>query len=69
MLKHSNVLAKVNKFPYERLINMMPHDAHYIKIHVRTMTISDLVTNNMSKILLSNNNNITAHNVILVLFA
>ena len=27
ILKHVNFLAKVNKFPYERLHNMTPHDA------------------------------------------
>ena len=27
VLKHVNVLPKVNNFPYENLINMTPHDA------------------------------------------
>ena len=42
ILKHANILAKVNKFPYESLINMTPHDAYSIIIHERKMTISDI---------------------------
>ena len=42
ILKHANVLAKVNKSPWGRLLNMMPHDANSIPIHVRTMTLVDI---------------------------
>ena len=42
VLKHANVLAKVNKFIYVHLLNMMPHDAYSNTIHIHTMTISDI---------------------------
>ena len=42
ILKHANVLANVNKFPYVRLLNMMPPDAYSITTHVHTVTISDI---------------------------
>ena len=38
--KHENVLAKVNKSTYGRLINMTPHDAFSITLHVHAMAIS-----------------------------
>ena len=39
ILKHANVLAKVNKSPSLRLPNMMPHEAYSIIIHAHKMTI------------------------------
>ena len=42
ILKHENVLAKVNKLPYVRLHYMKPHDTYIITIHVHTMTIADI---------------------------
>ena len=39
ILNHANVLAKVNKSPYERLLGMAPHDAYILTIHVLTMTL------------------------------
>ena len=39
ILKHVNVLTKVNKWPYVSLHNMMPHDSYSIPIHVRRMTL------------------------------
>ena len=42
ILKHVNVLAKVNKLPYFRLLNMTPRYAYSITIHVRTMTLVDI---------------------------
>ena len=39
ILENTNVLDKVNKLPYWRLLNMTSHDAYSIKIHVRTMTL------------------------------
>ena len=42
ILKHANILAKVNKFPYGHLPNMMRHDAHSITIHIHTMTLEDI---------------------------
>ena len=41
-LKHTNVSDKVNKSPYVRLINMNPHDAYSITIHVRTTTLAEI---------------------------
>ena len=40
VLKHANILAKVNNSPYVHLLNMTPYGAYSITIHVRTMTIS-----------------------------
>ena len=42
ILKHANILDKVNKSPYMSLLNMTPHDAYSITIHVRTMSISEI---------------------------
>ena len=42
IVKHVIALAKENKLPDVCLLNMMPHDAYIIKIHVRTMTMSDI---------------------------
>ena len=42
ILKHVNLLDKINKTPYVRLLNMTPHDAYSITIHVRTMNMSDI---------------------------
>ena len=39
ILKHLNVLAKVNKSPLGSLPNMMPHDAYSIIIYVHTVTL------------------------------
>ena len=42
ILKHANVLAKVNKSPYVRLLNTTPQKAYSITIHVHTMTIPNI---------------------------
>ena len=42
ILKHVNVLAKLNKFPYSSLLNMMPDDAYVFTIHVLTMNLVDI---------------------------
>ena len=42
ILKHANVLAKVNKSPSGRLHNIMSHATYSIKIHVPTMTLMDI---------------------------
>ena len=42
LLKNVDVLAKVNKLPYGHLLNLTPHDAYSITIHVRTMTLADI---------------------------
>ena len=42
ILKHANVLAKVNKFPYGNLPNNSPHDAYSITIDVRTITLVEI---------------------------
>ena len=41
IIKHANVLAKVNKLPYGSSLNVMPHDSYSIKIHVHTMIIAE----------------------------
>ena len=40
--RHANVLAKANKYPYGRLLDMTQHDAYSISIHVRAMTIVEI---------------------------
>ena len=42
ILIHMNVLAKVNKSPWRRLLNMTPHDTYSIPIHVHTMNLTDI---------------------------
>ena len=42
ILKHVNVLDKVNKLSYVRLHNMMPHYAYIITIHVRKVTLGEI---------------------------
>ena len=42
ILKHVNVLAKVNKPPYGILLNMIPNDSYSIPIHIRKMTVADI---------------------------
>ena len=42
ILKHANILAKVDRLPLGSLINTTSHDAYSIPIHVRTMTLSDI---------------------------
>ena len=42
IIKHANVLAKVNKLPWGHLQNVKPHDAYSIPIHVLTMTLADI---------------------------
>ena len=42
ILKHGNVLDKVNKLPYGHLHNMTPHDAYIITIHISTVTLADI---------------------------
>ena len=50
IFKHVNVLAEVNKFPYGRLLNMTPHDAYSITIHIRTMNLANIIHEKSSKI-------------------
>ena len=40
ILKHVNVLPKVNKSTWGNLHHMTPHDSYSIPIHVRTMSLS-----------------------------
>ena len=40
ILKHANILAKVNKSPYVCLLNMFPHYAYSIKTHVHIIIMS-----------------------------
>ena len=54
ILKHSDILAKVNKLPYGRLPYMTPHDAYIIKTHVSTVTLADISHKKRSKIPPSN---------------
>ena len=42
ILKHVNVLAKVNKLTKGRLLNMTPYDAYIITIHVLKITPADI---------------------------
>ena len=42
ILKHVNVWAKVNEFPYGNLHNMTPHDAYSSTIQVHTMNLADI---------------------------
>ena len=42
ILKHVNVLDKVNKLSYGRLHHMKPHDSYSISIHVRTVTLAEI---------------------------
>ena len=42
ILKHANVLAKVNKSTYARLLNMTPHGAYSIAVNIHTMNIADI---------------------------
>ena len=41
-LKHEKNLDKVNKLPNVRLLHTKPHAGYNIKIHVLTITISDI---------------------------
>ena len=38
ILNHSNILSKVNKLPCRCLLQITPHDAYSITIHVLTVT-------------------------------
>ena len=42
ILKHDNVLAKVDQLPWGRLLNTPSHDAYSITIHMCTMTLADI---------------------------
>ena len=42
MIKHANVLAKVNKSPYGNLLNMTQQDTYSITIQVCTMNLEDI---------------------------
>ena len=42
ILKHANVLSKVNKLPWRRLQNMTPHEAYSITNHVLKMTLVNI---------------------------
>ena len=53
ILKRANVLDKVNKLPYGRLLNMPSHDAYSITMHLRTMSLVE--TNHKHKEYNSNN--------------
>ena len=39
IIKHVNVLAKLNKSTHVSLLNITPYDTYSITIHTRTMTI------------------------------
>ena len=39
ILKHANVLVKVNKSPYGSLHSILPSDAYSIRIYVRIVTL------------------------------
>ena len=43
ILKHTNILTKVNNLPYVSLLDMMPYGAYSITINVRTMTILEII--------------------------
>ena len=38
-----NVLSKLNKLTYVCLKNLTPHDDYSITIHIRVLTISDII--------------------------
>ena len=61
-LKHVNVLKKVNKSPYECLINMTPHNDYRITIHIRTITLVESRHKKCSKIPLSKEQDIKEDN-------
>ena len=42
ILKNANVLAKVNKSPWENLLNTPPHDTYIIPIHARKTNLADI---------------------------
>ena len=42
IIEHANVLAKVNKSPWENLHNITPHYAYIITINVHTVTLADI---------------------------
>ena len=65
ILKYANVLAKVYKWPYVRLLNMTLHDTYSITIHVRIITIAAISHTKRSKILLSKKQDIKAHEIII----
>ena len=62
ILKHVNILAKVNKLPHGRLQNMMSREAYIIIIQVWT-----LVTNKRIIIPLSTEQDIKSSNAIIQL--
>ena len=43
ILKHVNVLSKLNQLTYVCLQNLTPHDDYSITIHIRVMTISEII--------------------------
>ena len=42
IIKHKDVLARVNKWTYVHSLNMKPHDYKSITNHVHKMTVSDI---------------------------
>ena len=42
ILKHVNVLAKVNKLPWGNLYNMTSHDAYITTIHISRMYLAGI---------------------------
>ena len=40
ILKHANILAKLNKLHYGHLPNMTPHGTYSITIHVTTVNLA-----------------------------
>ena len=54
ILKHANVLTKVNKSPWGSLHDITPHDAYSTPIHVRTVTLAYSSHEKRSKIPLLN---------------
>ena len=53
ILKHANILTKLNKLTYVHLLNMAPHDAYSNKYTYLQWTYQTLVTNKRSKTPLS----------------
>ena len=53
ILKHVNVLDKLNKLSWGSLHHMIPHDACSIPIHIRTVILADIHHKKRSKIPLS----------------
>ena len=62
-----NVLDKVNKYPYKSFLDMTPHYAYIIPIHVHTITIAGISHEKRSEIPLSNKHNISSNKTMIKL--